>query len=319
MTTARYRQVHLDVTPYYHCTTRCVRRSYLCGQDAQTGQNFEHRRGWIEQRLLSLSKAFCIDVAGYAILSNHYHVVLKVNCASAKSLTDEEVVHRWRQIFNGNVLAKRFSDGEELTAFELITLKNTINHWRSELTNISRFMGQINEKIARWANKEDDCKGRFWESRFDSQAILDVDALLRTMVYVDLNPVRAGIVDAPEQAAHTSVHRRLNDEKHGLIPFKLNALSTEQSQELCLPITQDEYLALLDWTGRRVQQNKRGFIPSDTPPILERLRYSPQQWMRSMRKTNSWHQKALGSVELIQHFCEIIGQRWIWTTHDRVT
>jgi hypothetical protein len=167
MTTARHRQIRLDVTPYYHCTTRCVRRSFLCGEDHLSGRNFDHRRGWIEQRLLLLSEAFCIDVAGYAVMSNHYHCVLKVNSAAAESLTDEEVILRWRQVFTGNVLAKRYCDGEELSESEVIVLNQCIKHWRSELTNISRFMGQINEKIARWANKEDNCKGRFWESRFD--------------------------------------------------------------------------------------------------------------------------------------------------------
>ena len=67
----RSQQICLHETPYYHCISRCVRRAFLCGQDNLTGQSYEHRRIWVEDRLLTLGKIFAIDICAFAILNNH--------------------------------------------------------------------------------------------------------------------------------------------------------------------------------------------------------------------------------------------------------
>lgn len=87
MTISRSQQIDLSVTPYYHCINRCVRRAFLCGEDRHTGANYEHRRGWIVDKIKSLSTVFAIDVAAYAVMSNHYHIVLRVDQDSSKAWT----------------------------------------------------------------------------------------------------------------------------------------------------------------------------------------------------------------------------------------
>ena len=94
----RNRQISLIDTPYYHCMSRCVRHAYLCGEDKLTGTNYEHRRQWVEDRLLFLSTVFCIDVCAYAVMSYHTHVVLHVDKNQAIELTDVDVVKRWLKL-----------------------------------------------------------------------------------------------------------------------------------------------------------------------------------------------------------------------------
>ncbi|MBI3187725.1 MAG: transposase, partial [Gammaproteobacteria bacterium] len=238
----RYSQVSLASTPYYHCVSRCVRRAFLCGTDTLTGQSFEHRRQWIEDKILVLARIFALDVCAYAVMSNHYHVVLHVNQQAACSWSMDEIIQQWHQLFSGHALSQRYARGEQMTSAELATLQQITSTWRERLMDISWFMRVLNESIARQANAEDDCTGRFWEGRFKSQALLDEVALLACMTYVDLNPIRAGIAHTPEASDHTSIQRRIhvtNPSVTGLFPVVGHL---RQDMPPGLPLHQYEYL-----------------------------------------------------------------------------
>jgi REP element-mobilizing transposase RayT len=158
----RKSQISLDATPYYHCVSRCVRRAFLCGEDHYTGQSYEHRRGWVEDRLLELTHWFSIDICAFAVMSNHWHGVLHVDIDQAKSWTTQEVIERWHGLFAGNPLSQRFLSGETLCEAELHAVEEKAETWRENLMSVSWFMRCLNEYIARQANAEDNCTGRFW-------------------------------------------------------------------------------------------------------------------------------------------------------------
>ena len=162
------------------------------------------------------------------------------------------------------LLIQRLQQGASLTEAELLTIKETVNVWRYRLADISWFMRCINEHIAREANKEDRCKGRFWEGRFKSQALLDDAAKLAT---------------TPETSDFTSVQARLNRGKnrcHKLAKFRGNE---SKQNSVGIPFSFRDYLKLVDQTGRTIRPDKRGKIPQNTSPILERLGLCPDSWL----------------------------------------
>jgi hypothetical protein len=83
------------------------------------------------------------------------------------------------------------------------------SRWAIKKLTYSFIIKNWNEPIARMANREDHCTGRFWEVRFKSQALLDARALLACMAYVDLNPIRAAMAKTPEQSDFTSIQKRI--------------------------------------------------------------------------------------------------------------
>jgi REP element-mobilizing transposase RayT len=301
----RYRQVSVEDTPYYHCISRCVRRAFLCGYDQLTGFNFEHRRQWIVDRIKLVCSVFAVDLCAYAIMNNHYHVVVRINSAQLDEWTDAEVAHRWMQIFSGPLLMHRYLANAELSSAELKCVADLFATWRERLADLSWFMRCINEPIARMANSEDHCTGSFWEGRFKSQALLDERALLACMAYVDLNPIRAAIARTPEQSDYTSVQERIkHPDSDGLAPF------SEQGSDT-LPFRLQDYLELVDWGGREVKRNKRGYIPASAPPILDRLQMNAAPVLKYLARDNLSSPTALGPVSMLRAFAASIGRKFI--------
>ncbi len=286
MTRPRSQIVSLDDTPYYHCVSRCVRRAFLCGEDQYSGKNFDHRKPWLVDRLTLLGEVFAIDIAAYAVMSNHYHVVLHVDQCRSRSWTRDEVIGHWLYLYKGDPLVHCYLRGELKSEAEFRQLDRIVEVWRERLADISWFMRCLNEYIARRANKEDECTGRFWEGRFKSQALLDEAALLSCMAYIDLNPVRAGVCETLEESEFTSIQariRQLSAEQSPpkrpvpkLMPF--GAGMNDEQEPASLPYDLRNYIELVDWTGRIARADKKGFIPENAPPLLSVLRLNQEQW-----------------------------------------
>ncbi|TVR44484.1 MAG: transposase [Planctomycetota bacterium] len=322
MRQARERQFDPQDPPWLHCISRCVRRAFLCGE------GFEHRKQWIERRLELLARHCAVAVGAYAVMSNHLHVVLRPRPQAAQGLSDEQVVRAWWALRENEDLdadGSRASDPQVRGILDgLLKDAGFIARWRARLGSVSWFMKSVKEPLSRLANREDDCTGAFWEGRFRSVPLLDRAAVTTCMAYVDLNPIRAGLAQRPEDSTFTSIKSRIAArqaaaEHPWLTPVARVTASREGDSGLSL----DEYLRLVDGVGRFCRSDKRGAIPSEVAGILQRLDGDlvPADWLHSMLRPQSLAGSALGKLgalaveaqrrgmQWLQARCRILGQR----------
>ena len=197
-----------------HATNRCVRRAFLCGMDPLSGASYEHRRQWIRERLEFLASVFAIDCLTFAVMSNHLHLILRSRPDIVRGWTDEQVARRWLRLCPVRKL--RNGQPSKPTEEELAMILSDpmrVAQLRVRLSDISWWMRMTSEKIAKQANREDDCTGRFWEGRYKAQLLLDEAAVLACAMYVDLNPIRAAIAQSLEDSDFTGAKARIDDLK----------------------------------------------------------------------------------------------------------
>jgi REP element-mobilizing transposase RayT len=303
MTQARSQIVSRGQQALYHCVTRCVRRAWLCGIDPLTGTDHEQRKQAVEARIRELGGIFAVGIYAYAVMSNHLHVVLSVEPEAAARWSDIEVAERWLRLFPQR-------DAERYQA-RRSALLGTIDRYRERLTDLSWFMKCLDEHIARRANAEDGVTGRFWEGRFKCQLLTDERALAAAMAYVDLNPVRAGIANNVGRSHHTSVQARLCTLRDS--PEKANE-PLRPIAGLCvfhLPMTEAQYIQLVDYTGRQIRPDKGGAIAATQPPALRRLGLDPAHWTGQVKGIGSAYWRIVGSAEAMVEKAKAIEQDWM--------
>ena len=326
MTYPRSQLVAEDKPGFYHVVSRCVRRAFLCGRDKLTGRCFEHRRQWIEARILELAECFTVSVYAYAVMNNHFHVVLRVDPTATSALSDEEVARRWLIAFPGPL---KYDNSPEAAAYRTLAIignPERLAELRKRLGSLSWFMKALNEPIARRANREDGCKGKFWESRFKCQALLEEHAVLSCMAYVDLNPARAAICDTLAESDHTTIQRRLRESERltkktprpgkKVLDRPLRPVAGLDADAL-LDMTESSYIALVQWTGEQARSDKHGRLKPLTkqgttaPADIWQVVSHPKQWIRQVQGTESLYYRAIGSAEALMAKAEAIGQVWM--------
>ena len=355
MATPRRLLVNPTVSGVFHCISRCVRRAFLCGLDRYSGKDFEHRRSWVRDRLQELAGLFAIEVHSYSVMSNHLHVVVRTLPELVATWSDEEVARRWLSLFTGRGAKgdKPADPPSESAILALCRDAEKLATCRARLADLSWFMRCLNEPIARRANLEDNCTGRFWEGRFKCQKLDDEAAALACMAYVDLNPVRAGIAPTPEQSDFTSAQDRIAAsqarQKLAAAPENptpdqaelikqviaeasrdqwlapIGALPTanaspgqpafqsaiESPPSLLTNLTAEDYLELLDWTGRQIRADKRGHLSPNLRPILERLDLDVEAWVNNVERYGGLFHRVAGKLKGLKEFAAATGRAWL--------
>jgi hypothetical protein len=312
MTRARESIINLESTTYYHCISRCVRRAFLWGEDVFSGKNYEHRRSWVINRLAILAKAYAIEVASYAVMSNHYHLVLRVDVDKAEGWSESAVIQNWSKLYKVPLVVQQYLNNPQAEGIAQVA-RVEIEKLRFRLMDISWFMRGLNEYLARKANQEDDCKGRFWEGRFKSQPLLDEAAVITAMSYVDLNPIRAKAAKTIEQSDYTSIQQRIKQalsiNQPSCVPLMQLAQAKEKHRH-ALSFNSDDYLHLIDWLGRAILPQKRGYIAEELPPTLLRLNLKANEFVELMKKKDDLSGlTAVGSPNILVRYAENIGKK----------
>ncbi len=327
----------------YHCWSRCVRRAFLCGHDPVSGENYEYRRNWIYQMQEVLAGLFGIEIAFRAELSNHIHLVLRNRPDVVQTWTDDDVVRRWLTITK---LAKS-RDGSvrephaARVAIEL-ALPGRVKRIRKRLSDPSWLMGVLCEYIARRSNREDGCSGCFWEDRYRCRDLVDEAAILICGIYVDLNQIRAGEALTPESSTHTSAFDRIQarlqrqqgtacggqspstylpdgwlcqltlDERASVNdPSVFASASSRRASDMgLLPISLDDYLQLLDASGRIVRDQKSGSIPDHLANILDRLGVRAEMWATLVTGYDRMFGRVVGAPAKLAQRAAVAGRRW---------
>ena len=225
-------------------------------------------------------------------MSNHYHLVLRLDPKRTEQWSDKEVAQRW--------LMRNGRNTNDKIAIEqisnLLTQPKRLLQLRKRLGSLSWFMRHINEPLARKANAEDKCKGRFWEGRFKSVALLDHTALLACMIYVDLNPARANALSTVP-SPHTSARQRQRS--------KQSFLATLET----LGTTKTQYLSLLFWSkpGPRSETRSNKSVRklfADNPNDLEKT------WLNQIASFSNGY-RAYGSKDALKSYTKKLGQSWL--------
>jgi hypothetical protein len=279
-----------------------VRQGFLLNTVDMVDGEANYRNEWIQRRLLFLADVFAIDLMSFAIMDNHTHLVLYANLDLAKQWSNTDVLNRWSKLGELPILCQLYLDPQWRDKFndvELTIVLEQIDAYRQKLTDISIFMSRFNYYVAKRANKEDRTSGHFWEARFKSQALLDSEAVLSCMFYVDLNPIRARKAKTLHDSHFTSIKYRLskavNESNAKLLPIRHYHFNSSHFETK--PMTLQNYVSRLQSLISPDEELKHF-------ATLNKFSQDSQLWRNNIDDFENMYSISAGKSELVALFNE---------------
>ena len=278
---------------------------------------------------------FGLEVFAYAVMSNHLHLVLRSRPDRVGGWSEREVAERWCRLFRGKAARERGDAYDAVKLEQLLNDPEGLKRCRERLGDLSWFMRCLNEPLARRANREDGCSGRFWEGRFKCQRLMDEGAMLACMAYVDLNPVRAGMAEGLQDSEFTSVYDRVLSRRAAARLAQLGELEKpsypqrqqiqreqrrrrqgswlldfESAESPFFGVDTEFYLSLVEWTGQNIREDKPGYIPVELEGLLDRFGLDAAHWSDNVKSYGSLFCRIAGRAEQLLDYARSRGQSW---------
>lgn len=298
----------------YHVWTRAARRAHLMGRDLATGRDFSHRKELIRRRIEDLASIYAVECLDHTVLDNHLHLILRNRPDIVAGWSDDEVARRWLRLCAATLRLKDEPKPEAVA--DLVADPKRLADARKALSSISSFMQHLKQSVAVVFNFEDNCTGCFWQSRFSCERLPDEAALLVCSLYVNLNPIRAGLARSPEEAEYTSAYARIQDARSGdparpqsgyLAAVHVDGdgydgvrAGRRASNKGYLELRLAEYLELLDAIARRERAESSGGELLEYPPLLQRLGIGVADWEHAVRVTSRRFMRELATMAAMQ-------------------
>jgi REP element-mobilizing transposase RayT len=175
----------------YHCVSRVVDRRFVFGDEERE----------VFRKFMRMQEKFSgCRVLAYCVMSNHFHLLLEVPPMAEGGLSDEELFERLSATHTEAFIydvAKELAEARKQNRAEWVA--EIHGRFTYRMHDLSEFMKTLLQRFTRWFNRCHQRTGTLWEDRFKSVIVQDGTAARTMAAYIDLNPVRAGLVKDPAE------------------------------------------------------------------------------------------------------------------------
>ncbi len=299
----------------YHIISRVSRGEFLLDDDGKE---------YFMNLMFKLAKAYYVDITSFAIMSNHFHILLSNRRDEVEKATKDELFSKYKEAYGNNAEPPEGSFIKKSYEIEYDE-DGGVERLRKRLGSVSRYIQELKQGFTKWYNYKNKCKGVLWADRFKGIAISKGDAELICSAYVDLNPVRAGIVKKPEDYRWSSIGLRVRNAGKSK-----KVLSTIQIEKPHIKIIEDvkgEYRRVKEWKKEVVSFSvyrafvyDSGKVKKDGASSISEQAYKESKSLikklgitdiLSYKYRNITEGLAFGSYEIVANFQEKFNRKFI--------
>lgn len=325
---ARKEIIRPNQVAVYHCWATTLPKMVLCGKKGK--KDYDHRKEWIRARLVQMSEVFAVEVCGYSINKDRLDVVIRVRPDVAKKWSKEEVARRWKMIHpqdrDRELEFETVKPSKQQTQ-ELLADKGQLEECRKRLFDVTWFVRDLCEAVARRMNREEGRKGRVWYGRFRTRQILDAPAALAACVALEASPVLSGCTGDIAQGGYSSACDRIagvkarakakaraprsNDPDAWLNPLDAGKPRGKTPAKSAFPMNPSDYVQVVEWTGKQFAAKKMDAAPpADVAAAIKKMGLDPENWLEFVANLNERFTRAVGSPALMAKEAKRIGKSW---------